>query len=208
MNDEEIIVVTGMARSGTTCMMRMLEAGGIPLYYDKSKPFEFKENGREYINYNIILRESDKVKQLADLDGSWLEECRGMAVKILTPTKTFIPRGYPYRFIYMDRKIKHMVNSQLKYQMRSQGRKLPMHDLILERVKEMRREGLGLLRNYPKSELIVIKFEEMLAIPKAVAIRIASFLDKALDIESMINIVVPRPAYCLNGMLEEDIYRE
>ena len=80
MNPDEIIVVTGIPRSGTTLMMRMLEAGGIPVYYDDDRPVEFRENGVNYINYSVILRETDKIHRLKDGDGSWLKDCEGKVV--------------------------------------------------------------------------------------------------------------------------------
>lgn len=209
MQANEIIVVTGLARSGTTCMMRMLEAGGIPLYYDKDKPLEWRENGVDYLNYNIILRETDKINDLKAGDASWLEECKGMAVKILAPTKVKIPTVYSYRFIYMDRKLKHMVNSQRKYLMRAKNRKMPDHDrAVIEHIRELTREGIKLLGNYPGSHLIMVKFEDMLKHPRAVAMKVASFLGERLDIEKMAKVVWTRPAYCLNRMVEEEIYKE
>lgn len=206
MNDE-IIVVTGLARSGTTCMMRMLEAGGIPVYYDNTKPLEFRENGREYLNYNIILRETDKIKQLQAGDGSWLRECKGMAIKILTPSRAKIPKDYAYKFIYMDRKIKHMVNSQQKYVMRSKQKKMPIHDIVLDRVREMRSESIKTLRGYPDSDFLVVKFEQMINAPESTAIKVGRFLGADLDIKKMVGVVVKRPAFCLPIMMEEKIYR-
>ena len=123
-NNDYIIVVTGLPRSGTTLMMRMLEAGGIPPYYDTSKPMSWKEEGVTYLNHNLILRETDKTKDLVKGDGSWLKECYGMAVKVLTPSKVVLPKGHSYKFIWCDRKIKHMVKSQQKYA-KKKGFKLP-----------------------------------------------------------------------------------
>jgi hypothetical protein len=204
-NEDAIVVVTGLPRSGTTMMMRMLEAGGIPLYYDTSRPLVWKEDGRDVINYNRVLRESDKIKDLKDGYGQWLDECRGKAVKILSPTKIIIPMGRKYRFIYMDRKIKHIVNSLKKYEERSQTLKLPERELMLETAREERKKGLRWLKKYPNSRLIVFNFADVVKSPFLVA-KLENFLEMDLNIEKMVHVVVKRPAYCLTWMLEDEIY--
>lgn len=217
--EQEIVVVTGLPRSGTTCMMRMLEAGGVPPYYDQSMPLEFSEKGTHFINYNIILRETDKLNDLHEGDGSWLKECKGMAVKILTPTEVEIPRGYLYRFIWMDRKIKHMAKSQHKWLKRNardiRNRHLalsnddvhnPDMEVLQDRLRDARARGMALLREYPDSRMTIIKFEDMLRNPRGAALAVRIFLGVDMDIDRMAEVVVKRPAANYPGMLEEQIY--
>lgn len=219
MTPAETIVVTGIPRSGTTCMMRMLEAGGIPLYFDEEKPVEFIEQGTQFINYNRILRETPHLSQLNGGDAKFLEDCRGKAVKILTPAKVKIPKGPSYRFIWMSRKPKHCVKSNRKFMMRNVRHSENPHlsrmedkarfadtEVLTEYVKDQTERGLKMLRRYPDSKLIVIKFEDMLKKPRWVAGRIQRFLWRPMNIGAMAKIVVKRPAHCLPQMLEEQIY--
>lgn len=201
-----IIIITGLPRSGTTLMMRMLEAGGIEPYYDTSRPVEFIENGVNYINHNVILRETDKINDLKTGDGDWLSECYGKAVKILTSPKVIIPEGHSYKFIWMDRKIKHMVNSQNKYAIKSDKLNPMAEDKLTHNVKHERIRGIKMLKAYPDSLFIRIRFEDAIKNPKSVVVRIARFLNIKLDIDKMIDVVVPRPVYCLPDMMEERIY--
>ena len=207
MDENNIIVVTGMPRSGTTMMMRMLEAGGVPLYYDTSRPLEFRENGTDYLNYNIIFRETDRVKGLKEGDNLWLSDCAGKAVKIFTLINGDIPKGYSYKFIYMDRTIKHMVESIKKCTIRM-GQKItmPPEDFFIDHIRGVRGKTLRMLRSYPDSDLVTIKFDKTLKKPKSVAIRIQQFLGMDLDIDKMVAVVFKRPAYCWPTMLEERIY--
>jgi hypothetical protein len=219
---DETIVVTGIPRSGTTCMMRMIEAAGIPLYYDTDKPLEFVEHGESFINYNIILRETRNVAWLKDGNDEWLDWCKGKAIKILTPAKATIPKRGRYRFIWMDRKAKHCIRSNRKFMLRAPGHRdliapsmlmdsarFTDTDVLRMYIEDQRRRGLAMLRSYPNSRLIIVKFEDMIRKPVRVAVKIVQFLglqDSSLIIRAMADIVVKRPVHCLPGMLEEKIY--
>lgn len=203
-----IIVVTGLPRSGTTLMMRMLEAGGMPLYYDRKRPAKFVENGIRYYNHNVILRETDNAPKLKDGNGGWLKECEGMAVKILIPTERRPPIGFKYKFIYMDRKIKHMANSQLKYTRENNKVVMdpPQSMGLHQHINETRGKGIAMLKKYPKSSFILIRFEDALKNPKGVASRIVQFLNIDLDIDKMVSVVWKRPTFCMPELIEEQIY--
>jgi hypothetical protein len=82
---DDIIVVTGLPRSGTSLMMQILEAGGIPALTDKRRPPD-ASNPRGYY-------EDDRVKRLIAADASWLDEARPASKRVLarladgTPTR-------------------------------------------------------------------------------------------------------------------------
>ena len=208
-NKDFITVVTGLPRSGTTLLMRMLEAGGIPPYYDNSKPMSWKEEGITYLNHNIILRETDKIKDLVKGDGSWLKECYGMAVKVLTPSKVVLPKGYSYKFIWCDRKIKHMVKSQQKEAYNAK-RSCPSEHIMISNAKEARIAGKKLIKSYPDSDFMEVRFESMIKSPTSIVVRLGKFLGvpfgKQLMAGNMAAVVVKRPASCMPYMMEERIY--
>ena len=77
-----ITVVSGLPRSGTSMMMRMLDAGGVPIVTDQvRKPDSY--NPRGYYEY-------EKVKGMKG-DVSWLDQCYGKAVKIVSQLLYFLP---------------------------------------------------------------------------------------------------------------------
>ena len=205
LNDDHIIIVTGLPRSGTTLLMRMLEAGGIPLYYDNSKPVEFTEKGVKHLNHNVILRETDKIKDLKTGDDSWLEDCYGMAVKVLTPSRVILPKGHRYKFIWCDRKFKHMAKSFEKYTVRSKQR-CPSKALLIGNFRAARTDGKRMLKNYPDSDFMEVHFEKVLKRPYVVAIRLEEFLGIKFDRFKVASVVVDRPASCMPYMMEERIY--
>jgi hypothetical protein len=108
---EEIIVVSGLPRSGTSMMMAMLKASGIKLLVDDIRSAD-QDNPRGYYEY-------DKVKRLHK-DASWLHEAQGKAVKIVSSFLEFLPPGYHYRVIFMQRTMAEILASQKKMLERNQ----------------------------------------------------------------------------------------
>jgi len=209
VSENDIVVVTGLPRSGTTCMMRMLEAGGIENYFENDKPVEFEESGVEYLNYNVMLRESPDINRMADHDYEWLEDCRGKAVKILTPSMVPFPDHYNFSFIYMDRKIKHIVNSMRKWDKRTSQNQYPAGVDKLDvavHLMHVRAECLRKLRKMENAKLKIIDFNDLVRKPRLTAVRAAAFLNMEMDTDKMSGIVVKRSQASLPYMLEERIY--
>ena len=86
----EIIVVSGLPRSGTSLMMQILEAGDIPIFTDQiRKPNENNPKG---------YYEHEAVKSLAK-DNSIIHEAKNKAVKIIAQLLPYVPQDYNYKVI-------------------------------------------------------------------------------------------------------------
>ena len=80
-----ITIVSGLPRSGTSMMMRMLEAGGVPVLTDEKREAD-EDNLRGYY-------EDERVKQLRE-DASWITEAEGKAVKVISYLLRHLPNGH------------------------------------------------------------------------------------------------------------------
>ena len=98
-----ITIVTGLPRSGTSLMMQMLEAAGIPILSDGIRTAD-ESNPKGYYEY-------DKTRRLQK-DNSWMAEAEGKAVKVIVQLLPFLPRSYDYCFILMHRPIPEVIQSQ------------------------------------------------------------------------------------------------
>jgi hypothetical protein len=78
--NNEIIVVSGLPRSGTSLMMQLLDAGGIPIVTDNLRTAD-TDNPRGYCEF-------ERVKTLK-ADASWLPEVRG---KVLASQEKMLTR--------------------------------------------------------------------------------------------------------------------
>ena len=101
-----ITIVSGLPRSGTSMMMKMLEAGGIPPLTDELREADV-DNPKGYYEF-------ERVKKLPDGDTAWLEEAQGKSVKIISALLKHLPDGYTYRILFMRRNLDEVVASQKK----------------------------------------------------------------------------------------------
>ena len=102
-----ITVVSGLPRSGTSMMMRMLEAGGIAPFTDGERTPDV-DNPEGYYEY-------ERVKDLEkDPDKSWVREARGRALKVISLLLPSLPVENAYRIVYMRRHLDEILQSQDK----------------------------------------------------------------------------------------------
>ncbi len=106
MNENKyIIVVSGLPRSGTSLMMQLLQAAGIPVLIDDHRPPD-ENNPKGYFEF-------EAVKSLAT-DASWLPLTKGKAVKIISHLLPYLPEQFQYKIIFMNRDLKEIIRSQNK----------------------------------------------------------------------------------------------
>lgn len=98
-----VVLVTGLPRSGTSMMMQMLAAGGIPVLADDLRAAD-ENNVRGYLEF-------DPVKRLA-ADNHWLRSSLGRAVKIVSPLLSHLDPTLTYRVVHMIRPVREVVASQ------------------------------------------------------------------------------------------------
>lgn len=104
MNDP-ITIVSGLPRSGTSMMMRMLDKGGLPVITDEIRQAD--------IDNPLGYYEFEKVKTLRD-DKSWLPDCRGKVFKMVSMLLYHLPDNEQYRIVFMRREMKEILASERK----------------------------------------------------------------------------------------------
>ncbi len=175
--ESSITIVSGLPRSGTSMMMQMLQAGGLPAFTDAKRVAD-SDNPRGYL-------EHEKATQLAR-DGSWIADARGHAVKIVAQLLLYLPQGERYRVILMDRDIREVVGSQAAMLDRlgrsggdlSASRMMNSLDTQLAQVERhlARRDDI---------DVCIVSYDDALADPAGTADRIVEFLGVDLDREAM-----------------------
>lgn len=80
-NPQHIIIVSGSPRSGTSLMMQILETGGVPLYYDDTKPPDQSNPYGYFEKHEMFYFSADP-----RYDSPFLSLCQNKGVKILPPT--------------------------------------------------------------------------------------------------------------------------
>jgi RNase adaptor protein for sRNA GlmZ degradation len=105
MSSAEIIIVSGLPRSGTSLMMQMLEKAGIDVLADHIRAAD-PDNPRGYLEF-------ERVKKTKE-DSSWLPAARGKAVKMISQHLYDLPSTESYRVLFMDRDLEETLASQEK----------------------------------------------------------------------------------------------
>lgn len=101
---DSIVIVSGLPRSGTSLMMRMLEAGGITPMMDGIREAD-SDNPRGYYEF-------EQVKKLRTGDVEWLEDAAGKVVKVVATLLYDLPDAYTYRIVFMSRSMSEILASQ------------------------------------------------------------------------------------------------
>lgn len=181
---EPVIVVCGLPRSGTSMLMKMLEAGGLQVVTDGQRTAD-EDNPKGY--YEI-----ERVKDLAqEKDKSYLADARGKAVKVISFLLKALPANLNYRVIFIKRNLAEVLASQKKMLIR----RGESDDTPEERMRELLETDVWrtgyLLRHAPQFDSMEVHYSELVAHPEEHARRIAAFLGGGLDVQAMVSAVDP-----------------
>jgi hypothetical protein len=180
---QPIVVVSGLPRSGTSMMMRMLAAGGVPTVVDGQRVADIS-NPNGYFEFEPV-KGLDK-----DGDLSWLPGARGKAVKIISFLLTYLPESYDYRVLFMHRDLGEVLASQRKMlvergEAEALAEEAGARQLYTEHLAQVERFLAG--RDCFRS--LAVQYGQAVADPAATAARVADFLDRPLDRTAMVQAV-------------------
>lgn len=182
---ETVIAVSGIPRSGTSMLMAMLEAGGVPLLVDGARPPD-PDNPRGYFEYAPVKR--------LHAGNAWVRgAAAGRALKVVSPLLRHLPReaGLAYRILFAERSLEEVAASQ-RAMLERQGRHDGVSDARIRALLEGHlEEARALIASRPDMEACWLAYTEMLRAPALAAGRIRDFLGLALDVEAMARAVEP-----------------
>jgi hypothetical protein len=181
MKNQEIIVVSGLPRSGTSLMMQMLEAGGIAVVTDHERVPD-ADNPRGY-------REFERVKKIKQ-DASWLPEIRGKAVKMVSQLLYDLPPTEHYRVLFMDRDLDEVLASQEKMLARLGQAAAPRQEMARAFTLHLARLR-SWLADQPHLRVLAVRYADLIAHPLAEAARVSGFLEGRLDVAAAVRAVDP-----------------
>jgi hypothetical protein len=176
---EPIVVVSGLPRSGTSMMMRMLEAGGLEVFGDSRRAADI-DNPKGYF-------ELERIKDLEkETDKSYLRAGRGKAVKVISFLIKDLPDENDYRVIFMRRDLDEVLASQKKMIDRLESGD-PAAEA--EAMKEAFRNDIArvrvLCRARPNFALIEVRYKDAVADPAGACRSVNAFLGGRLDEAAM-----------------------
>ncbi len=178
-----ITIVSGLPRSGTSLMMQMLTAGGLPAMTDALRPAD-QSNPRGYLEF-------EPVKRLR-ADRSWLPDARGRVVKIIHLLLRELPTdgSLSYRVVFMKRPIDEVIASQRS--MLQRDGKLSVDAAMLKKIYQGQLAQIEQwLSEQAAFKFLPVNYHDVLREPARTAETLSAFLELPLDQKAMPRAVDP-----------------
>lgn len=169
------VIVSGLPRSGTSLMMGMLAAAGLPPHTDGERAAD-TDNPEGYFEWEAIKRIA---KQPELLDEPGLEK---HAIKIVSPLLTALPPQHQYRVIFMRRPLEEVVRSQATMIARrgTTGAARPEAEIVAA-LRRHQDDTLAAVRRQPATfRMLEVDYPALVADPATWAARVAEFLGPEL----------------------------
>jgi len=175
--NEKIIIVSGLPRSGTSMMMKMLAEGGLPTVVDALRQAD-EDNPNGYF-------EIEASKSLKDGEKKWLYAAQGKVVKVISYLLEFLPDDLSYDVIFMEREISEVLASQRKMlQRRNEISTLTDAEMETQFREHLRAVKYWAARK-PNMRILFVKYSQMVEAPEILCKSIVDFLEIPLDLKAM-----------------------
>ena len=173
-----ITIRLGLPRSGTSLMMQMLAAGGMPVLSDGERKAD-TDNPRGYLEW-------ERIKQLPK-EPALIGEAEGKVVKVISQLLLSLPDGREYRVIFMQRPLPEVLKvaerdaSGAAGPLEANVDSSPIEEAFQRHLIEVSRW----LNGKSNVQVLRVHYHRALREPKAAAKTVAEFLKVPLDIEVM-----------------------
>jgi hypothetical protein len=181
LNESAIILVSGLPRSGTSMMMRMLEAGGMDLLVDHIRKAD-EDNPKGYYEF-------EKIKKIKK-DSSWLESSYGKAVKVVSMLLYQMPEHKKYKVIFIKRDMSEILASQKKMLERRGQPTGRVNDHVM--AMKFNAHLMKLFKWLDEQENMLthfVSYNDVISDPMEQSRRINRFLGNRLEVDKMVNVV-------------------
>jgi hypothetical protein len=179
-----IVIVSGLPRSGTSMMMKMLAEGGLPVLTDEIRGAD-DDNPNGYFELEVV-------RKLKEGNLEWLKGANGKVVKVISALLEHLPQQYSYKIIFMEREPKEVLASQKKM-LDHRGEVSRASD---EEIEQQFHQHLAAIKPWlirqPNMEVLYVNYNALISRPELFCERIEEFLDSPLDQTRMLSVPTER----------------
>jgi hypothetical protein len=172
-------IVSGLERSGTSMMMQMLEAGGVPIAYSEArKPDVHNPKGYYELAGGKII---NRLIQGNFPFGSY----KGTFIKITAYGLSYLPKGF-YKIIYMQRNLEEELDSmETMAQITDKNR-----EETKQSFQKLNEKIMKDLQTKKHTEVLFVNYNDVLKAPRTNIDRICQFIGPyRFEIPMMIAVV-------------------
>jgi len=185
-----ITIVSGLPRSGTSLMMKMLDQGGLEIMTDHIRQAD-EDNPEGYY-------ELEHVKKIRK-DASWVKHARGKTFKMVSMLLLDLPPAETYKIIFMERVMGEILASQQKMLKRNNpdqasrdnkdqetdDHEMNRHFTVhLNKIKKW-------LENQKNIKVLPVSYNKLIVSPEPEIDKVIAFIDQPLNKKNMIKAVNP-----------------
>ncbi|MGI9518646.1 MAG: alkaline phosphatase family protein [Pirellulaceae bacterium] len=179
------VIVSGLPRSGTSLMMQILEAGGLPAQTDGERNAD-SDNPRGYYEWEVI-KSISKHPELLDDEG--LERKAIKAVSMVLPQ---LPFNHEYKVLFMMRPTSEVAASQSKMidRLGTEGATLAEQETA-QRLEQHRLSTLAWMEHNPRVEYLAVDYPRLVNDPGSILPEIIEFVgaDRLPTADAMADVV-------------------
>ncbi|MDD3646989.1 MAG: sulfotransferase [Candidatus Dojkabacteria bacterium] len=180
MQNATIYIVSGLPRSGTSMMMKILTDGGLEALVDNlRKPDD--DNPKGYFEYKPAMK--------LHKDNSWLGLAVGKAVKIMVNFTEFLPDDYHYKIILIRRDLDEILASQ-QIMLKEEDKRVD--DIVRKIFTRDVEKAKRIAKERENIEMLEVWYPDVVRNPGHEIERIYSFLELDLDKDKMLEAVDPK----------------
>lgn len=173
-------IVSGLERSGTSMLMQVLFAGGVPMAYDHDSRPPDENNPKGY--YEL---EGGKVINSLMKRSFPLEEYKGQFIKITAYGLKYLPLG-KYKIIYSERNIEEILDSMEKMASIEDKKRSETKQVFLKLNMMIKR----LILERQDTDVIFVNYGQIVKNPEENIARIAGFLGVPdLNLSKMVSCI-------------------
>ena len=183
-----ITVVSGLPRSGTSLMMQMIVAGGIPALTDGLRSAD-ENNLKGYLEWESAKALPQSPTAIAAAEGK--------VVKVISALLRSLPGPFEYQVIFMCRPLEEVITSQNRMLERL-GREVapaPQASVVTAFTNHLK-EVKKWLAEQPNMSVLYVDYPAVVQQPAVESGRISEFLGQPLNVEFM------------TAQVEKSLYRE
>ena len=167
-------IVSGLPRSGTSMLMQMLKAGGMPVVTEEKREAD-ENNPKGYLEIEGII---DRLRENPDL----IFRYTGQAIKIIAYGLQYLPPG-DYKIIYIERDIEEVLDSIEKMI----GKKDTERDKTRKSFTRLNEKIKKEINSRGDIEVLMVNYNDVIQHPEENAKKIYEFIGiQSLDVDKMI----------------------
>jgi hypothetical protein len=175
-----VVIVSGLPRSGTSMMMKMLAEGGLPMLTDEIRGAD-DDNPNGYFELEVV-------RKLKEGNFEWLKGANGKVVKVISALLEHLPQQYSYKIIFMEREPKEVLASQKKM-LDHRGEVSRVSD---EEIEQQFHQHLAAIKPWlvrqPNMDVLYVNYNALISKPELFCGRIEEFLDSPLNQKRMLSV--------------------